>query len=314
MTSWRGQKTTFRHGYSALGLSLNSTSYYGDLAPKPNLISTDISMARPGFGGEFLRRVGPRLAFATQLSFSAIKGADLKSADQSDVNSSYRYKRNASFRNRLKEFSIISIIDLINHTGPYNTRPLFIPYAFFGVSIFAHCPKAQVPMFDLSGNPLPQSGEWVSLRPLGTEGQYSTLSSSDANFGIKPYSLVQITFPFGFGVRYKLNSDFDLAIDFTVKYLFTDYIDDVSRNYVDLGKLNSDLARALSYRTNELRPPSNPYTYVGADGLTYTVEAGYGSEYKSNIRGSSNNNDVLFTTSLRINYLIRPSIFKAKRR
>ncbi len=44
----------------------------------------------------------------------------------------------------------------------------------------------------------------------------------------------------------------DLWADIGFRYTFTDYLDDVSENYVDLGVFDNNLARAMSYRSNEL--------------------------------------------------------------
>src|SRR5690349_8900363 len=60
--SYRGAANSFGKGkaYSALGFSVNALNYYGDLAPRPNRVSTDISFTKPGFGLSFMHRFGPR--------------------------------------------------------------------------------------------------------------------------------------------------------------------------------------------------------------------------------------------------------------
>ena len=112
--------------------------------------------------------------------------------------------------------------------------------------------------------------------------------------------------------------------------MFFDYIDDVSGKYVDLGSFGSDeLARELSDRSRE--PTSarknedrdftiiNQYTgnqtYVGSDGKTYDVFAGYGSDaHPSNIRGNAADNDLFVYTQIRIAYIIGGSFTRAKYR
>jgi len=297
-----------------LGLSLNSLNYYGDLAPQPGAVSTDIKYTRSGFGVSFTNRLGTRYSLQSQYMYGILKGSDAVSADKDDLsNGIYRYKRNLSFRNQIHELSAVGIVDLFDNAGNYISRVKWTPYGFLGAVVLLHNPEAIVPAADLQGNPLAQAGDIVKLRPLGTEGQYSTLAATDANYGIKPYSRVQFAIPFGFGARLRLNSSMDISIDFGFRYTFTDYLDDVSQNYVDLGVLNSPLAKAMSYRTGELNlSPSNETSYVGRDGVTYTVENGYGSEYPDNMRGGKNDNDLYMITSIRLTYILGATFHKAK--
>jgi len=314
--SFRGTANTFgkNKAYSALGISVNALNYYGDLAPKPSRVSTDISFTRPGFGVSFMHRFGPRYTVQAQMMIGTLKGSDAESADQNDLdNGVYRYKRNLSFRNSIKELSVVAILDLFKNDGNYIARVKWTPYVFVGIAGFMHQPKAQAPAVDLNGNALPGAGDWVKLRPLGTEGQYSTLAASDVNSGIKPYSLFQAAIPFGIGARLRLTETIDVWADIGFRYTFTDYLDDVSRNYVDLGVLNSDLARAMSYRTGELKLPSSNHAYVSdRNNQTYTVEPGYGEEHPDNMRGSKADRDIYMVTSIRLSYIIGATYHKAK--
>lgn len=316
ISNFRGQKSRFGadKAYNAVGFSVNALNYYGDLAPRPNRISTDISFTKPGFGVSFQRRVGPRYVVSSQFMWGTLKGADAESADQTDqTNGIYRYKRNLSFRNHISELSIVGIIDLFKNEGNYLARAKWTPYGFLGVAGFLHNPQAIAPAADLNGAALPEAGEWVKLRPLGTEGQYSVLQATDVNYGITPYSTIQVAIPFGLGVRLKLNEVLDLALEVGFRYTFTDYLDDVSQNYVDLGVFSSELARAMSYRTGELNLNSDSESsYVARNGVTYTVENGYGSEYPDNLRGSKNDKDVFMVTTVRINYILGATFHKAK--
>lgn len=299
--------------YSALGFSVNALNYYGDLSPLPKKVSTDISFTRPGFGLSFMHRFGPRYTVLATLMYGVLKGSDAASANKDDLNNGvYRYKRNLSFKNPIEEFSAVAIIDLFENDGNYIARVPWTPYIFAGISVFHMQPKGQAPATDLNGAPLAEAGKWVNLRPLGTEGQYSTLNPTDANSGIKPYKLIQAAIPFGFGARLKLTETLDLWADIGFRYTFTDYLDDVSKNYVDLGVLKSPLAQAMSYRTSELKLPTSTHQYAGRDGKTYTVEAGYGEENSSNMRGNSKNRDIYMVTSIRVTQIIGGTYHRAK--
>ncbi|HMJ69326.1 MAG TPA: DUF6089 family protein [Cyclobacteriaceae bacterium] len=313
--SYRGKSNSFgrQKAYSALGVSLNALNYYGDLAPRPSKVSTDISFTKPGIGVSFMHRFGPRYTVLGTFMFGTLRGSDAESADKNDLNNGvYRFKRNLSFRNNIKEFSAVAVLDLFKNDGNYIARVKWTPYAFVGIGMFMHQPKAQAPATDLNGTALPQAGDWVKLRPLGTEGQYSTLEATDANSGIKPYGLLQAAIPFGLGARLRLNEVMDLWADIGFRYTFTDYLDDVSRNYVDLGVLSSELAKSMSYRTNELGLATSNHPYVARNGQTYVVEAGYGEENVSNNRGSKSDRDVYMVTSIRLTYIIGATFHKAK--
>lgn len=313
--TFRGKKQGFgkEKRYDQISLTLNAMNYYGDLAPKPGRISTDLSLTRPAVGLSYSHRFGPRYTLTGSFMYGAIRGSDAESADEGDSeNGVFRYQRNLSFRNRIKELSVVASLDLFENQSTYISRVNWTPFAYAGVAVFHHNPQAQVPKTDLNGNPFSNAGEWVDLRPLGTEGQYATLLDSDVNHGIKEYKNIQFAIPFGIGARFRLNEAFDFSIEFGFRYLFTDYIDDVSQNYVDLGVFgNDELAKALSYRGNEIAS-TNTLTYTGRDGNSYTVIRGYGQESEDNWRGNKDDKDIYTVTTLRISYIVGKTFNRAK--
>ncbi len=313
IAGYRGQKSKFGKEkiYNSVGISLNALNYYGDLAPSPSSFSTDLSFTKPGLGISFTHRFGPRYSLMGQYLYGSVKGADSESADPSDLsNGIYRYQRNLSFQNSIHEISVVGIFDLFENQQTYMSRVKWTPYAYLGVAIFFHNPQAIAPATDLQGVPLPEAGSLVDLQPLGTEGQHAQLQPTDVNYGIQPYSLVQFAIPFGLGARFRLTDIFDLSADVGFRYSFTDYIDDVSANYVDLSRLNSSLAQAMSYRTNELPGyPNNPQP-SGITGVN--VQAGYGSEFPDNKRGGKKDNDIYMVTSIRLTYIINARFHRAK--
>lgn len=314
--TYRGFKRGFakEKRYISISLSVNALNYYGDLAPNPGRFSTDLSFTRPAIGVTVSKRLGPRFSMSAGFLYGALSGSDFSSADENDQeNGKYRFYRNLSFRNKIEEFSVTAIFDLYENQDSYLSRVSWTPFAFVGASVFHHNPQAIAPATALNGEILPEAGTWVDLRPLGTEGQYSTLKSTDANYGIKPYNLIQAAIPIGLGVRFKIHEVMDFSAEIGFRYLFTDYIDDVSQNYVDLGVLNSELARALSYRSNEVTSSDIARVPVTArDGQTYNLINGYGSEYPTNIRGKASNKDIFMVTSLRVSYILGKEMHRPK--
>lgn len=318
ISKYRGRKEHFgkEKTYTAIGFSLNATNYYGDLAPKPSRLSTDISFTRPGIGISLGHRFGPRYTIMSQFMFATLRGSDKESADPNNTEYNGRYLRNMEFRNNIKEFTVVGVFDLFENMATYISRVKWTPYISAGGAVFISTPRGRAPDTGINGADLGNdAGAWVKLRPLGTEGQHSKLEKTDANYGIKPYSAVQFAIPVSVGARFRINEVLDLWAEIGFRYTFTDYLDDVSQNYVDLGVFGyNELAKAMSYRTGEL-PAENLnalVNYVGRDGKTYTIQAGYGSEYPTNIRGSSNDKDMYMVTSVRITYIIGATFHKAK--
>lgn len=316
LMNFRGKKSNFskEKRYFSAGISLHALNYYGDLAPSASRFSTDISFTRPALGLTFSQRLGPRYSVTGAFMYGTLRGSDFSSADENDAESGkYRFYRNLSFRNRIKELSVVAAFDLFENQATYLSRENWTPYAFAGVAVFHHNPQALAPAVGLDGQPLAEAGEWVNLHKIGTEGQHADLLETDANYGIKPYKLIQFAIPIGVGVRFKVHDVVDFSAEIGFRYLFTDYIDDVSQNYVDLGVLDSELARALSYRSNELTKPDiarQPMT--ARNGVTYNLINGYGYEQPTNIRGMENNKDIFMVTTLRVSYILGKTMHKAK--
>jgi hypothetical protein len=319
ISSFRGRKQGFgkEKAYSMIGFSLNALNYYGDLAPKPARFSTDISFTRPALGLIFAHRFGPRYTLTGNFMYGTLRGADAQSADKNDENGVSRYKRNLSFRNRIKELSVVASMDLWENQSTYLSRVKWTPYAFAGLAFFHHNPQAKAPDFDLDGNPLAEGGEWVKLQKLGTEGQRADLRETDVNFGAKPYKLIQIAIPFGAGVRFRLNQVVDFSVELGFRYLFTDYIDDVSKNYVDLGVFgDNELAKAMSYRGNELTEYASllrsEVSTVDGHNRTYMLLPGYGKENPANVRGNRNDKDTYMVTTFKLTYIFGKTFHRAK--
>ena len=220
--------------YSSVSLGVGTSSYYGDMAPYGRPFRSTFGLMRWNATANYTRHFTNRLAARASFTWARITGDDYwMNAKKGDT---YQFARNLHFRNDLKEFALTGIYKLIPDSRSYDRRPQISPYVFAGIAAVAHNPMARVP--DLEGE------QWVKLQPLGTEGQGSP------NYA-KPYSLVQLAIPLGFGVRYKINPRFDVAAEVGFRFTSTDYLDDVAGNYPDPNVLNDDLARAMSNRTAE---------------------------------------------------------------
>jgi len=314
MNTVGGDVNSFRQKrYTSVTCGLNLLNYFGDLSPGSSSMSTDLGLTKPGIGIGYERKFTPCISVRVNFTYGAVQGSDHKSADSNDPrNGIYRFQRNLSFRNRIEELSVTAAVELFKNRSFYVHRPWWAPFAFAGVALFHHNPQAQVPSTDLDGEAFANAGSWVNLRPLGTEGQFLELDPSSSNHGIKPYHRLQVSVPLGIGVRARLNTYWDFSVEFSMRYLFTDYIDDVSASYVDLGAFGGNrLARALSYRSNERFAPNRTYT-SRYDGSVNSVVSGYGEDGPGNIRGNRKDKDMITVLTFKTSLIISKNIFRAK--
>ncbi|MCI0751170.1 MAG: DUF6089 family protein [Flammeovirgaceae bacterium] len=316
ISHFRGKKSHFGKEkiYNSIGISLNALNYYGDLSPLPNRLSTDIGFTRPAIGFSFTHRFGPRYQIIGAFTYGGIRGSDAESADPKDDKSKHRYVRNLSFRNRIKELSIVGNLDLFENQSTYISRVAWTPYVYLGVAVFHHNPQAKVPSTDLNDQTFSNAGEWVNLKDYGTEGQ---------NIGLgHKYKLIQISIPFGLGVRFRINEVMDFSSEIGFRYTFTDYLDDVGGNYFDLTKTADKLTQSLSYRSNEadltssqIDEQNGTFTYTNLNGSSVSVINGFGHENTNgipNIRGGQKDKDIYTVTTFRLTYIIGKTFHRAK--
>jgi hypothetical protein len=134
------------------------------------------------------------------------------SADDMDNKSSYLKERGLNFKTDIWEASLCAEVNILDPEA-YDAYP----YMFTGFGLFRFNPYT----YD-------EDGKKVYLRPLNTEGQ--GLSEYPDR---KQYALIQFCVPFGGGFKVKLNERTSIAFEAGVRFLFTDYLDDVSSTYVN---------------------------------------------------------------------------------
>ncbi|MDH5608095.1 MAG: DUF6089 family protein [Cyclobacteriaceae bacterium] len=302
--------------YQYVGGGLNALNYYGDLAPVNKAASTDISFTRPGMGITYGYRFRPNVSARANFNYGRLKGDDITSNKDQPENAP-RYYRNLSFRNDIKEFNVgVNVYLLPDYSGP-NFRRSFNAYLFVGGGFFFHNPKGKVPEYDYQVNgsnaatKLANAGEWVKLRPLGTEGQYLGINGAPA-----PYKPFQLSVPINFGLTMAIpRSPVNIHLELGYRFVFTDYLDDVSTSYVSLDQFSDPLARIMSDRssepvgafTGEARDLSQVSANVFPDGNTYYHSTLIGSGTENSVRGGSKDNDMYFVTQIKVTYILNQS-------
>ncbi len=239
----------------------------------------DLNMGKTSIAGSVYLHALYKYQFGirAEATFGQIK-ADDKVLEKVKASTFGRYDRNLSFRSKITEFSLIAeahpLFIFRSYDDEYDREPpSFSPYLLGGVGFFSFKPQAQ------------RGGQWVDLQPLSTEGQ-GFIEYPDR----KQYKLNQLNIPLGLGVKYELSSQLNVRAEFIYRKLNTDYLDDVSSEYIDPtvysnyftgAKLTNALL--LNDRQYELNPG-----HVTTPG---------------DQRGNSSNNDAYFTFNLKIGYV-----------
>ena len=218
-----------------IGLTAGLSNYYGDLTPK-----LFASQGYHPMGGIIYKYfMTPHIGMRFGASYTSLSGSD--SVSNIPINKA----RNLSFGTHLFELHGGLEINLL----PIDVlRMKATPYIFGGIAAFYYNPFAD----DNNGNR-------VYLRPLSTEGQGLPMYPDR-----KQYSQINMSFPFGGGVKFFIGNAFFITTEVGFRYTNTDYLDDVSKSYVDLDTLNAykgQLAKSMSYRGNTLQEwdHNNPY-------------------------------------------------------
>lgn len=235
-----------------------TSNYQGDLQEKRYTFQQAKSAISIGVAYELTDHINLR----GLLMFTTLHADDKNNTD------SFLVERNLNFQTAVQELSLTGQYFIFN-----TTTAKVNPYAFIGVAVYHFNPFT----FD-------QAGGKYYLQPLGTEGQ-----GLSAYPDRKPYARTQLAIPFGGGVRFQVTDGLSLGFELGMRKLFTDYLDDVSTNYVDRTTLLSGRgakAVELAYRTGELHGGTSVYPPDGTK------------------RGSPQFKDWYYTTAITANFKI----------
>ncbi|MCS6821339.1 MAG: DUF6089 family protein [Microscillaceae bacterium] len=282
-----------RDRYMTAGAWLGGTNYFGDLAPEIGRFSTDLRLIGMAGGGLLTQKITANLSARFTLGVTNIRGDDAISADPNDASAIFRYARNLHFRNRIIESSIVMMYDFLKSEGRFWRRKDVSPYVFAGLGLIYSNPQARTPE--------DMGRKWIDLQPLATEGKH--------------YSRTTLIFPLGGGVRFKVADRVDVGVEMSLRVSMTNYLDDVSGNYVSPSELRSDLAIRMADKSGELNSASgkprniarlnevfgNFVTATTPSGQTYQRLIGYGES--NEIRGKSPV-DMYVVTSVYASYVL----------
>ena len=220
------------------GIGLGAGHYFGDL-------NTRARLNRPKLAGSifFRKNFGNYIALRVGASFAQLGYSDIYNKQNT-----YMQSRNLSFNSKVWELTLQGDFNFFRFM-PGEPEYSFTPYVTVGAGVFSYDPYAFL------------NGEKIFLRPLGTEGQGSSRYPERSQ-----YSSMAISIPIGAGFKYSLNERMNIGFEILHRFTNTDYLDDVSKTYVDLSIFppnpdgSDSNAKLLSDRSYEVGEP------IGIDG------------------------------------------------
>lgn len=224
------------------------SGYNGDLTQQ----RISIKQIRPGFNFNLKYNSADFINVRAGIGYGKVVGDD-----KNNTHAGLR-KRNLNFKSNILELNVIGELNLFD-PELYTSYP----YLLGGVGIFHFNPFT----YD-------KENKKTYLQPLSTEGQ-----GLEEYPDRKKYSLIQFCLPVGLGWKWKINEEWDISYELGFRILFTDYLDDVSKTYVNLNELAAEKgseSAELAYRGTV------PFTHEGKR------------------RGNSSINDVYFFSGIKI--------------
>lgn len=202
------------------------SNYQGELQDK----MYTFAQSKPAFslGGSIA--ITNKISIRGLATIGRLHAADRYSQDES------RLARNLDFNSRLYDASITGVYEIFDLS-----EKRYTPYVFAGVSVFHFSPFT----YDKNG-----TRRW--LHGYQTE--------------LTPYKLDQVSIPLGGGIKFAVTRNVSLGWEFRFNKTFTDYIDDVSGNYIDRETLlarRGNKAVELAYRGGETSHGSPDYPAGG---------------------------------------------------
>ncbi|MEO6723504.1 MAG: hypothetical protein ABIN67_24265 [Ferruginibacter sp.] len=265
------------------GLNFGPTFFLGDLGGhkgKGTTFIKDINLQLTKIMKGAFIAVYPNdwLGFRLAAQYTYLAGRDeIINAQGSDE--LFRKQRNLDFKTNMFEAYVAAelypLMLMYGYDPEYN--PKYRPYIFAGAGMFTYNPKGTIT--DQNGNVT-----WHELAPLHTEGQ-----GFDEYPGRKPYKLTQMNIPFGGGIRYMATERLNLAFELLYRKTFTDYVDDLSTDYIDPNLFDKYLSAADANIARQISDKAFTSYVAGSPRL----EPGYQ-------RGNPKNNDSYFSFVLKI--------------
>ncbi len=252
-----GTQTSFSQNWEA-GISVGGSGYTGDLNQRGYLKVTD-----PAFGIAVKKNFDGYWA----LKFSLLKGKI--QANDLDSKSEDQRNRGLNFFSPITEGSLQLEFNFFDFGIDWGQKRV-TPYIYSGISYFGFNPQAIY------------NGEEYELKRYGTE-----LNDDEFKADEDAYKTTAFALPIGAGIKFRLSNYWNISTEFGFRTAYTDYLDDVSKDYVVINPNTNDL--------NKLR-------------LQLSDPTGYGQDTNTNFkiqRGDYRKQDTYFFALITLSYVFR---------
>jgi hypothetical protein len=185
-----------------IGVGIGLAHYFGDLNPEGS-----IHKPKMAFGAFYRKQLSNYIGIRISGDYAFLGYSDIYSEN------TVQRRRNLSFNTSLWELGISGDFNFFRFQPGFEGYN-FTPYIGLGLGIFSYNPYAYL------------NGQQIFLRPLGTEGQGSSLYPN-----LEQYGTTAISVPFTIGVKYALDTRTNFFAELVYRFTNTDYLDDVSGFY-----------------------------------------------------------------------------------
>lgn len=254
----------------SLGVTYGMTDLWADVGTRridDHYINNDYWNNVKGMGGIFMKYTHiPGLALRLGVSNGTLYANDkwnenaerfMTKAPTSDP--MYRTLRNLDVKTNVWESTLMFEISPFQLFGNWEfgkrANARFQPYLLAGFGGMYFNPRGTLITNFETGQK-----QWVDLRPLATEGQ-----NFDKEGFPLAYSRYSMIVPAGLGFRVDIGRGLAIGMEYILRYTFTDYLDDVSGQYVDPKRFETaflnqghkaEQAKRMADRTGEIIPGS----------------------------------------------------------
>lgn len=245
------QSITTGNGKYEIGLGIGPLIFLGDLGGNEGIgkaFIKDVNLPLTKVSKGLYANLYPSewFGFRVAINSGRLEGYDSIIQDKGGAER-YRKDRNLQFQSSLLEAYVATEIYPTVFFERYDgLQGKLRPYGVVGFGMIKFNPKGRYI------NPSTGSSAWVELKPLRLEGQ-----GMEEYPDRKEYKLMSMEIPMGMGAKYYIKENFYIGFEVLHRKTFTDYIDDVSTNYIDnnlfakyLTPQQTAMANQLYYREN----------------------------------------------------------------
>jgi hypothetical protein len=215
-----GIRTGFMNSLTDIGRKPDNPKYFNEFS---------WNKLQPAYGLD----IGLVFQRSIALRFSITKGM-LTGADSSlktgKAEASPRLSRNLHFKSSITEIGLKSEVHPLGILGRSSR---ISPYFLFGTGFLLYEPQAYL------------NGNWVKLRQLRSEGQGIIPE-------VKEYGKGTVFLSGGVGIYLDLSAGWSMRIEWEHRFLFTDYLDDVSTRFIDPAIVKGNLSAEQASNLQEL--------------------------------------------------------------